>query len=166
MAASPALSQQKVTDTCAGQPTFTGSDSGDQTGLAFPTGITEDTFEMDGGGCGDIFGPDSVYCFIPENQCNPQFTITPAPAELGQLNVVRYSGTESCQERVLKDCVASAVSQSAGAAASTTASVAAGELVCVYLSTAADPSSSATFATLDMQTCGALPVKIQRFTVE
>ena len=50
MAASPALSQQKVTDTCAGQPTFTGSDSGDQTGLAFPTGITEDTFEMDGGG--------------------------------------------------------------------------------------------------------------------
>ncbi len=71
LAMSPAFAQTKVTDNCTGQPTYTGSDMGEQTGLlAFPSGagLTQNSISA-GGLCtpGEVTGIDSVYCFIPQN---------------------------------------------------------------------------------------------------
>jgi hypothetical protein len=162
--ATPAFAQLALTDNCTGQPTGTGSDMGPIDIPAGLLGLTDD-LTMTGTGCTNLTGFDSVVCFRVEASCSAGFTFTPLATAFGNFNIVVQPGTESC-ENTPQECVESGTSGDVGDSVQLGfVDIAAGSLVCLYTASTVQGFQSLT-STVDLVTCGALPVEVQSFTVE
>jgi len=163
----PAFSQTTTND-CTGQPTINGSTSGDIAPFtAFP-GFETDSFNTSQGNCrsGPATQIDSVWCFTPTDDCTPTFELTGATGtESFIINLVSGSCTTTPDAAA---CIASVAAPSQGADALLDGQpLTGGTQYCIVGITSLTTFSVAQFSFTDgASSCGALPVEIQRFTVD
>jgi len=159
VAAAPTVAQPS--NTCDGNESLDGMDALPQT-LNLSAGSLTDSFTMTGGGCIEQAGDDMVVCFTPQNSCSVDIACFYTPSAGGVTSNNLFQGTCSTTPA---SCIDS--SSATGSAATVSgAALSAGTQYCVVCSNDVSATSLDVSITVAQGDCGALPVELQRFSID
>ncbi len=157
--AGPALGQPS--NTCDGTESLSGTDTLPQM-LNLTAAAMTDTFTMTGPGCIDQpGGDDMVVCFTPQNSCTVDISCFYTPAGGGTTAANLFQGACSTNP-------ATCISSTSGGGTQTIvgASLTMGTQYCVVCSNNISITSLDVSIVINSGDCGALPVDLQRFSVD